>query len=187
MVKEFRWYVQQFLTDPPVWRTDGQTDGRAIAYSALSMLSRAKNRDKSDKCTNKHIGYVKNLTNQYLQKNTFLLLFYILYTRKYLLQCYVLHMPGAYYTNPGTSGQKFVNPWRAMNSLTCTPVCAWYQIFLKSNRQRISARYTVINVEEMCLWIRSHKLQLPSVQNTAKGLFAWCSLILIVDAVQTKN
>jgi len=47
MVKEFRWYVQPFLTDPPVWqtdgRTDGQTDGRAIAYSALSMLSRAKN------------------------------------------------------------------------------------------------------------------------------------------------
>jgi len=25
-----------------VWQTDGQTDGRAIAYSALSMLSRAK-------------------------------------------------------------------------------------------------------------------------------------------------
>jgi len=26
-------------------QTDRQTDGRAIAYSALSMLSRAKNRD----------------------------------------------------------------------------------------------------------------------------------------------
>jgi len=23
------------LTDPPVWRTDRQTDGRAMAYSAL--------------------------------------------------------------------------------------------------------------------------------------------------------
>jgi len=40
-------WLQPFSTDPPVWRTDGRTDRRtdgfAIAYSALSMLSRAKN------------------------------------------------------------------------------------------------------------------------------------------------
>jgi len=43
MVKIAWSLLQPFSTDPPVW----QTDGFAIAYSALSMLSRAKNAGNS--------------------------------------------------------------------------------------------------------------------------------------------
>jgi len=43
MVKIARSQLQPFLTDPPVWQTDRQTDGRAIAYSALSICCRALN------------------------------------------------------------------------------------------------------------------------------------------------
>ena len=39
-----------FVTDPPVWRTDRQTDGIAIAYARLQhMLSRAKSKRKKAK------------------------------------------------------------------------------------------------------------------------------------------
>jgi len=34
--------LQPFLYDPPVCRTDRRTDGRALAYTRYSMLSRVK-------------------------------------------------------------------------------------------------------------------------------------------------
>jgi len=42
MVKEFRWYIQTFWYKARVWRTDGRTDGIAVAYTALSIASRGK-------------------------------------------------------------------------------------------------------------------------------------------------
>jgi len=51
-----------------VWRTDGRTDGRtdrfAIAYSALSMLSRAKNTHKNPDSA--HPGHSNLTTRQHL-------------------------------------------------------------------------------------------------------------------------
>jgi len=37
-----------FFSDPPVWRTDGQTDGFAIAYSRISRA--IKNKGKAEYC-----------------------------------------------------------------------------------------------------------------------------------------
>jgi len=39
MVKISWSYLKPFWYDPPVWWTDRQTDGRAMAYSALSIYA----------------------------------------------------------------------------------------------------------------------------------------------------
>jgi len=40
MVKIVLSYLQQFLTDSPVWQTDGQTDGQATAWRAKHAVAR---------------------------------------------------------------------------------------------------------------------------------------------------
>jgi len=56
MVKIVWSYLQPFLTDPPVWQTDGRTDGIAMAYMRYSIYAVACNntqKSKHKKYTNK--------------------------------------------------------------------------------------------------------------------------------------